>query len=82
MLHGIRVLLFLISLYQKTLSPDHGVFRAALGPVCRFEPTCSEYSKQALEQYGVRGMMLAMRRIGRCHPFSKGGYDPVPYYKH
>jgi uncharacterized protein len=47
--------------------------------ICRFEPSCSAYALDALDQYGaLRGSWLAMRRIGRCHPFNAGGFDPVP----
>lgn len=63
----------LILLYRVTLSPF-------VGGQCRFEPTCSRYSLGAFRRYGpVRGLWLTARRVGRCHPFSKGGYDPVPY---
>lgn len=66
-----NVLIKVIRLYQKT-----SVFRA---PTCRFYPTCSSYSIEALEKYGVfKGGWLATKRICRCHPFHKGGYDPVP----
>jgi len=59
-------------MYQRLVSP-------LLGPACRFEPTCSEYSRQAIEKYGVfRGTWLGVRRIGRCHPLHRGGFDPVP----
>jgi len=64
----------LIRLYQLTLSPW-------LGPRCRYEPTCSNYAAQALEQHGVvRGVWLAAKRLGRCHPWGRSGYDPVPVH--
>jgi hypothetical protein len=63
---------WLIRLYQNTISQ-------AMPPACRFEPSCSEYAYQALEKYGFfKGSWLALKRIGRCHPFHPGGYDPVP----
>jgi putative membrane protein insertion efficiency factor len=75
----------LISLYQKTLSPDHGWLRLFYLPflgqrgACRFQPTCSEYAKEAITRHGlVRGTMLAFSRVARCHPWSKGGYNPAP----
>jgi uncharacterized protein len=75
-----RVLVFLISLYQRTLSPDHGPLRGRHPyGVCRYRPTCSEYAKQAIARHGAwRGSQLGLRRLGRCHPRSAGGYDPVP----
>lgn len=67
-----RLALTLIRVYQKTLS-------RALPPTCRFYPSCSEYSYQAIEKYGLlKGGWLAVKRISRCHPFNPGGYDPVP----
>ena len=67
-----RVLLLLIRLWQNT-------FSRALPPSCRFYPSCSEYSAQAIDRYGVvRGGWLAVRRIARCHPLNPGGFDPVP----
>ena len=67
-----RVLLGGIRAYQYLISP-------LFGPHCRFHPTCSAYAMEAIEQYGpLRGSWLALRRIGRCHPFHPGGYDPVP----
>ncbi len=68
-----------IRIYQKTLSPDHGIFKAVFPyGVCRYEPTCSEYTVQALRSHGWYGIPMAVRRITRCHPFAQGGYDPVP----
>ena len=62
----------LIRIYQWILSP-------ILGPTCRFEPTCSEYASEAIVAHGLmRGAWLGVRRIGRCHPLGKSGYDPVP----
>ena len=55
------------------------VVRPLLPPACRFEPSCSEYSRQALLAHGLRrGMWLAVRRVARCHPWHEGGYDPPP----
>ena len=67
-----QLLLALIRMYQKHVSP-------AFPPRCRFIPTCSQYALEAIEKYGaLKGGWLALRRILRCHPFHKGGYDPVP----
>lgn len=58
--------------YQLAISPH-------LGRNCRFEPSCSRFALEAVERHGVlRGLWLAARRIGRCHPFHAGGFDPVP----
>ena len=66
-----KILIFLITLYQKIPFPSHGY--------CRFTPTCSEYAKEAIEEYGVfKGTKLAIKRIGRCRPKGPYGYDPVP----
>lgn len=67
-----RPVLALIRLYQRTISPS-------LGAQCRYQPTCSAYSYEAIERFGaIRGGWMAIRRIGRCHPGRAGGYDPVP----
>jgi len=69
----------ILKIYQKTLSHDHGFFKF-LYPYgrCRFVPTCSEYSIQAIQKYGtIKGMFKASWRILRCNPWNKGGYDPV-----
>lgn len=64
--------LFLLRFYKRFISP-------LLPPMCRFEPTCSVYTMQAVEKYGViRGTWLGARRLLRCHPFNPGGWDPVP----
>jgi putative membrane protein insertion efficiency factor len=67
-----KPLLWLIRLYQRT-------FSEVLPSTCRFYPSCSEYSYQAIAKYGVfKGLWLGIRRIARCHPWNPGGYDPVP----
>ncbi len=68
-----RVVLFLLRLYQKYLSPLKGA------PSCRFWPTCSQYAVEAVTKYGAaKGLWLALKRIVKCHPFHPGGHDPVP----
>ncbi len=67
----VRLLVILVRIYRVALSP-------LLGSNCRFEPTCSRYTEQALLRYGAaKGLYLGLRRILRCHPFSAGGYDPL-----
>ncbi len=69
-----RILIFLIDLYKKIISP---IFEY-LGVHCKYYPTCSQYMKQAIEKYGtIKGVFLGIKRILRCNPFSKGGYDPL-----
>jgi len=75
-----RYVLWLVKLYQKTLSFDHGLL-SHLYPYgfCRFRPTCSDYVYQAIERHGViKGGWLGFKRVLRCNPFNKGGEDPVP----
>jgi putative membrane protein insertion efficiency factor len=67
---GVAVCIGVIRVYQKTLSP-------LLGPLCRFEPSCSRYTVEALRKYGfVRGLAKGVWRIMRCNPFNPGGFDP------
>jgi putative membrane protein insertion efficiency factor len=74
-----QIVLSAIRLYQKTLSPDHGLFSLVTPYGCRFQPTCSEYTYQAIAKYGIiKGGWLGIKRIFRCHPWSRGGHDPVP----
>lgn len=69
---GAWVLLGLVRAYQKALSP-------LLGRNCRYHPSCSRYTYEAIEIHGaLRGSWFGARRIGRCHPFHEGGFDPVP----
>jgi len=67
-----KLFLFLIRFYRRHISP-------LKRPCCRFIPTCSQYALEAIEKYGaLKGSWLALRRLLRCHPLCKGGYDPVP----
>lgn len=71
-----RIVVSLLGFYQRWISPAlHAVFPGG----CRFHPTCSEYAVEAVELHGIlRGFWLALRRLARCHPFARGGFDPVP----
>lgn len=69
-----KISIYLIEIYQKSISKilEHKNIR------CKFYPTCSEYTKQAIKKYGfIKGCILGAKRIFRCNPFSKGGYDPL-----
>lgn len=69
-----RLLIALVHLYQKYISP-------LFPPSCRYRPTCSTYMIQALEKHGfIKGLLMGIGRIARCHPFIRGGKDPVPDY--
>lgn len=75
-----KFILATIRFYQRYLSFDTGVlkFLFLTDKACRFTPTCSEYTYQAVEAYGImRGLFLGFKRIARCHPWNKGGYDPL-----
>jgi putative membrane protein insertion efficiency factor len=66
-----KIILWLIRAYQKVISPW-------TPKTCRFHPTCSEYSYQAVKKYGVlKGGLKSVKRISKCHPFNSGGYDPL-----
>jgi uncharacterized protein len=65
------LILFSIRIYQK--------FSGAFFPRCRFYPSCSHYAHEAVDRHGIiKGLLLGLKRILRCHPFNDGGYDPVP----
>ncbi|MCD5417151.1 membrane protein insertion efficiency factor YidD [Candidatus Bipolaricaulota bacterium] len=67
-----RFAILLITLYQRVISP-------AFPGSCRFHPSCSQYAKEAIIKYGLlRGVIISTRRILRCHPFNRGGCDPLP----
>ena len=71
-----KAVLVLLRAYKWAISP-------MLAPSCRYVPSCSEFAMEAVERYGaLRGGWMAMVRILRCHPFVKGGYDPVPARRH
>jgi hypothetical protein len=72
---AVTILIALLRLYRLLISP-------MLGSVCRFHPSCSQYALDAVESHGaLRGSWLALRRVGRCHPWHAGGFDPVPPLK-
>lgn len=77
------LVLSLIKLYQKTLSPDHGPTKKLhKHGFCRFYPSCSQYTYEAIDRFGVfKGFLLGIWRVLRCNPFNKGGSDPVPEKK-
>lgn len=79
-----RIALKSIRLYQKLFSSRRGFIGLLFGEAgCRFRPTCSEYTYEAIDHYGFwRGLVLGLKRILRCHPFSKGGFDPLPNSLH
>ena len=69
---GVRLGVVLVRTYQVLLSPFSG-------GACRFTPSCSEYALEAIQEHGlVRGLLLSLRRVGRCHPLGSSGFDPVP----
>ena len=71
-----RLLLALIWLYRMLVSP-------LIGPVCRYQPSCSAYAVEAITRFGAwRGGRMALARVLRCHPWSEGGFDPVPEHRH
>lgn len=75
----LKGIIYLIKLYQKTLSPDHGIYKEKYPfGFCRYYPSCSEYAIQALNKNGIlKGGLQSIYRIIRCNPFSKGGVDMV-----
>lgn len=79
-----KIFLSLIKIYQSTISPDHSKIGKYLYPhgCCRFYPTCSCYAQESISEYGViKGGFMAAKRVLKCNPYSKGGFDPVPKKK-
>lgn len=73
-----KISIYLIDIYKKHFAL---VLMYIFGKGCRFQPSCSQYAKEALEKHGVvRGTLLSVRRLSRCHPFGNAGYDPVPKF--
>ncbi|MEK7534528.1 MAG: membrane protein insertion efficiency factor YidD [Patescibacteria group bacterium] len=75
-----QLILYMIRFYQKTSFFHKQIFKILFlsDSICRYEPTCSNYTYQAVEKYGVwKGLFLGLKRITRCHPWTQGGYDPV-----
>jgi hypothetical protein len=69
-----KIVIYIIKLYKKFISP----LLSFMGVNCKYNPTCSEYTMQAIQKYGIlKGCFLGMKRILRCNPFAKGGYDPL-----
>ncbi|MGI8315224.1 membrane protein insertion efficiency factor YidD [Halobacillus mangrovi] len=67
-----QIMIMLIQFYRKGISPF-------FPPSCRFQPTCSEYGLEAFRRFGfIKGLFLTVKRISKCHPFHRGGFDPVP----
>jgi hypothetical protein len=75
-----QIILFLIKIYQKTLSRDTGWLSYIYSErTCRFHPTCSQYTYEAIDKFGIiKGGWLGLKRISRCHPWNKGGVDKIP----
>lgn len=72
-----KIITFIIKIYQKTLSPDHGLFFWGNNR-CRFYPTCSVYAQDAINKFGIiKGTYLAIHRVTRCNPWNEGGVDPI-----
>lgn len=75
-----KFLVFLIKIYQKTLSRDTGILSYFFSErTCRFHPTCSQYTLEAIQRFGsIKGSCLGFRRVIRCHPWNEGGIDNIP----
>jgi len=71
-------MILILKIYQMFVSPTINYLTGSMNGACRFSPTCSIYVEQAIGKYGImRGILIGLKRIARCHPWSKGGHDPV-----